>query len=690
MSLKEISVSPQFRKKAANAVLSIVLFILVYFIFLGMAIGLTFVCTNAGINIITNTPSIITIVGGVGIIALGIFVLFFLVKFLFTKNTTDLTHLTEITREQHPRLFAFVDDIAREAGAPFPKKIYLAADVNACVFYDSGFWSMFFPVKKNLQIGLGLVNTVSENEFRAILAHEFGHFSQRSMKLGSYVYNVNRVIYNMLFENNSYQKMIQSWSEISGIFSIFTWIVVKLVLGIQWVLGKVYALVNISYMGLSREMEFHADEVAANVAGSAPITSSLRRAGVADYAYNTVLNYYSEKIAALVKTDNIYPQQSFVLQQVAINNNVPVEHGLPIVDETHLTRYNKSKLVIKDQWASHPAVEERVAAVQQLNIPVPNPNNRAAFELFDNASALQEAITEKLFSVVEYPQPPATEHIDEFKKEWLKQFTEAAFHPLFNNYYDNRNPVQIEPGSVPAGLPERVFSATDLYSNEATGEVYTSLSLENDIQVLKQIQGAPGQIKTFDYDGKKYTPKNCAQLVPELEKQLEQLKQRLAEKDRVVYQYFNALAMQQGKQEALHQQFSLFFETDKAYDRFFEAYTQMSNSVAFMSQTLPFETIEQHIRELRAPEKEFKQHLRKLMAHPVYSKQINEEATGKFNEYLNGNPVYFHQTEYFNNEIEVLYAAINQYQAVLSAGFIQTKREMLQFLATLEEGKKPQ
>ncbi|MBL7728722.1 MAG: M48 family metallopeptidase [Dinghuibacter sp.] len=689
MLLKEISVSPQFRKKAVNAVLAIVLFIIVYCIFLALAVALTVFCAKAGINIIVNAPSPITIIGGVGIIALGVFVLFFLVKFLFAQNTTDRTHLTEITREEHPRLFAFVEDIAREAGAPFPKKIYLAADVNACVFYDSGFWSMFFPVKKNLQIGLGLVNTVSENEFRAILAHEFGHFSQRSMKVGSYAYNVNRVIYNMLFENNSYQKMIQSWSEMSGIFSILTWIAVKMVQGIQWVLRRVYALVNTSYMGLSREMEFHADEVAANVAGSTPITSSLRRAGVADYAYNVVLNYYSEKIAASVKTTNIYPLQSFVLQQVAENNKVPVEHGLPMVDETHLTRYNKSKLVIKDQWASHPAVEDRVAAVQQLNMPVPNPNTRPAFELFENAIALQEAITGKLFSLVEYAQTPETEHIDEFKKELLKRFSEAAFHPLFNNYYDNRNPVQIEPGSVPESLPEGVSSAAGLYSNEATGEVYTSLSLENDIQVLKQIQEAPGQIKTFDYDGKKYTPKNCAQLVPALEKQLEQLKQHLAEKDRVIYQYFNALAQQQGKQEAFRQQLNGFFETDKDYDRFFEAHAQISNSVAFMSQTLPFETIEQHIRELRKPESDFKQHIRELMAHPVYSKEINEEATTQFNSFLQGNRVYFNRPEYFNNEIEVLYATINQYQAVLSAGFIQTKREMLQFLAALEEGRTP-
>jgi hypothetical protein len=36
--------------------------------------------------------------------------------------------------------------------------------------------------KKNLTIGIGLINSTSVGELKTILAHEFGHFSQRSMK----------------------------------------------------------------------------------------------------------------------------------------------------------------------------------------------------------------------------------------------------------------------------------------------------------------------------------------------------------------------------------------------------------------------------------------------------------------------------------------------------------------------------
>ena len=112
---------------------------------------------------------------------------------------------------------------------------------------------MFFPVRKNLQIGLGLVNTLNVSEFKAVMAHEFGHFSQRSMKLGSFVYNVNRVIHNMLYENKGYSNFLQGWANLDGVFALFAAITAKIAQSIQWILKQVYGLVNKNYMGLSRE-----------------------------------------------------------------------------------------------------------------------------------------------------------------------------------------------------------------------------------------------------------------------------------------------------------------------------------------------------------------------------------------------------------------------------------------------------
>lgn len=52
--------------------------------------------------------------------------------------------------KDQPELFTLIREVVRDVDTDFPKRVYLSADVNAAVFYDSRFWSMFLPIKKNL------------------------------------------------------------------------------------------------------------------------------------------------------------------------------------------------------------------------------------------------------------------------------------------------------------------------------------------------------------------------------------------------------------------------------------------------------------------------------------------------------------------------------------------------------------
>ena len=309
--------SAGFKKEVTKVMSSIVLFFIVYIILILLAIGLAMGCVAGGIWIIVASPRIITLMIGAGLVGLGLMVVFFLIKFIFAVNRFDHSNSILITEEDQPKLFAFIKKLTAETQTPFPKKIYISPEVNASVFYDSSFWSMLLPVKKNLQIGLGLVNSVTLDEFKAVMAHEFGHFSQRSMKLGSFVYNVNRVIYNMLYENNGYGRTLQRWANISGYFAFFAGLTAKIVEGIQWILKKMYSVINKNYMGLSREMEFHADAVAASVSGGNNLISALRRLEIANTSYAVVLNRYNDWLKEKCIGSNIYPDQRIVLKQLS-------------------------------------------------------------------------------------------------------------------------------------------------------------------------------------------------------------------------------------------------------------------------------------------------------------------------------------------------------------------------------------
>ncbi len=176
-------VSKDYKKEVTKVTFAIVAFILTYLLLIAVVAGISALSFYLGIIVMTAGIHFITIIGGLGLMVLSAMLIYFIFKFMFTTNKVDRSNLIQITEEEEPVLFEFIRRISEETKAPFPKKVYLASDVNAAVFYNSGLWSMFFPVRKNLLIGLGLVNSLNTSELKAVLAHEFGHFSQHSICL---------------------------------------------------------------------------------------------------------------------------------------------------------------------------------------------------------------------------------------------------------------------------------------------------------------------------------------------------------------------------------------------------------------------------------------------------------------------------------------------------------------------------
>ena len=74
------------------------------------------------------------------------------------SNCVVSQNRVEVKREECPKLFSMIADVAKSTGNKMPKHVYLTAEVNACVFYNStSIWAIFFPTRKNLMVGLGLL-----------------------------------------------------------------------------------------------------------------------------------------------------------------------------------------------------------------------------------------------------------------------------------------------------------------------------------------------------------------------------------------------------------------------------------------------------------------------------------------------------------------------------------------------------
>lgn len=678
-----VNVSDNFKKMASQAIFSIVLFIIVYILLLGLAIGLTIFCGYIGIGIIESHPSFITLLLGLGIASVGVFILIFLIKFIFKTHKVDRSHLIEITQNEEPKLFQFIHEIVDEVQTDFPKKVYLSSDVNASVFYNSSFWSMFFPIKKNLQIGVGLINSVSEDEFKAILAHEFGHFSQRSMKVGSYVYNVNQVIFNMLYDNDSYGSLAQSWASISGFIAIFISLAFKIVEAIQWILQQVYGFVNKSYMGLSREMEFHADEVAANVAGSLPLITSLSRLELADFSFNNVLNYYGGKIDQAVKTKNIYPQHRYVMNYLAKEQEIEFEGNLPQVNINHLSKYNKSKLVIKDQWASHPSTEDRVQALKKLNIVKNNNTITSASNLFTDIDSLQIKITEHLFSSINYEHPSVFKSNEAFIEEYKKESESFSFHKIFNEYFNNRNPaiVDLEKLDSEINLPKDLGS---LIRQEILDKIYTSKALENDINILQEIVNGNYPIKSFDYDGEKFNSKKATLLIPRLIAELEEINLELEKNDLQFLQYFYSNTKTQRKTDDFNSFYQSLILSDKAFEKRKEIYDKMVEQTAFIQEVTPFDVINSRLLLLRETEIKFRSEIKSILNNEFFQSDLEEEIRGTFEHFLEEDRIYFSHETYHDNNLHILFKNMELYLSIISKNYFRVKKDFLDFLAEVE------
>jgi Zn-dependent protease with chaperone function len=680
MKKNKIKTSPGFKTQATLAIVSIAFFAVTYMVILGLAVGLTALCIYGGIMFIVFKPMPVTIVLGIGLASMGLLVLFFLVKFIFSSNKIDRSHLREISKTDEPRLFKLIDDIVNEVDTDFPKKVYLSKDVNAAVFYDSSFWSMFFPIKKNLQIGMGLVNTVTESELKGILAHEFGHFSQKSMKLGSYVYNVNQVIFNLLYENESYEKMIQRWVNVSGYFLVFVILAGKITEGIKWVLRKLYGVVNKNYMGLSREMEFHADEIAASVTGFGPIKSSLLRMTLADHAFDRVLTFYEGKIADNLKSENIYREHTFVMNFLAEYNNFPIVNGFPEVTAEELNRFNKSKLVIKDQWASHPSTDERIERLEKTNFALEHSTHFSASEVFRNIEETQRELTDQIFKEIHYQGETTSLRFDGFQKQFTEEFYKETFSKIYNGYYDNKNPTYFEISTD--GAIDDTTQFEELFSDQKIDLVYTAVALQNDVEALKQIGDRAISLKTFDYDGRKYKRNECYGLLIKLGQELERINSQIKDNDIRIFRFFEENEKIQDRPDQLKGLYRDFFEYDRQFDSRHELFTKLSDQLQFVNSQTPYEEIISKFIRIEVLENKLKDGIRELMEDGVSSGEITKEIKGNFDSYLSGRFEYFSITEYNDENLNILFTALNNYAYLLSRGYFLRKKKLL----TYQEG----
>ena len=384
----------------------------------------------------------------------------FLFKGLFKGHKVERAAHVAVTENEQPKLFAFIRKVYEEAGSPQPRRVYVSPDVNAALIYDSSLLSLIIPPGKDLLIGLGLVNVVNLSEFKAVLAHEFGHFAQKSVGLGNYLQLGNRVMHDIIYSRDGLDRFVDGWSRQDIRISFPAWGLKGVLWGVRKVLAGTYQGLNLLYLSLSRQMEYDADNVAVRMTGSDALIHGLARL---QFASECLANAAQSLDAAADHgffTDDLFVHQTRAadrLRQLSKNERAGLPPDLPENATDKVQVFQPDDDGIPERYRSHPADYMREQNAKRIYIRSPL-DHRSPWILFSNPAVLKSEVTSQFYRQIlgrgeEYkPQPSA-----EIQKFIDAENAESTYHPRYHGLYDDRF---INPGDL-QDLPAEPWSRAE-------------------------------------------------------------------------------------------------------------------------------------------------------------------------------------------------------------------------------------
>ncbi|MDH7913203.1 M48 family metallopeptidase [Winogradskyella sp. SYSU M77433] len=426
---------------------------------------------------------------------------------------------------------------------------------------------MFLPVKKELTIGLGLVSCLNLTEFKAVMSHEFGHFSQRSMKIGSYIISANTIIHDMIFSRDKWDNLLDQWRASDLRLSFAAWIITPIIWLIRQILNLFYQFLNIMYSSLSREMEFNADKVAISTSGSDAIISGLWKLDSGFEKWNNTVNYAYLASQKKMFTKNLYTHNNLSLDRIKEQQSALLK-ALPNDDRGGKTYFVGSEHSKVNMYASHPPNNMR-----QDNAKIPfvacEINEDSPWLLFNNKENLQQKMTQLIYEQYINKKAESFSSIEEFENFITSENHGKELLDEFGNAFENRF----------INIPELDIIEKEIDNIELKLSSYEHLKSKLDelmqpvkeieLLILKANEIAQGTTKdnSFAFKGKTYKKKTVQQGYEELVAEREKLfTETFSEWDKDFCAFHLALAKNQDKYDHLkklylqHQELITFYK----------------------------------------------------------------------------------------------------------------------------------
>ena len=519
--------STAYKRRVWLAVLGLATFIVLYFVLAGW-----FLYTAYRLTIGADTVAFAGVVVG----GCALFLAVMMLKGLLFVKHGDTSDSVEITKEQQPRLFAFLFELADAAEAPRPHRVFLSPRVNAAVFYDLSALNLIFPSKKNLEIGLPLVNALSLGELRAVLAHEFGHFCQRSMAVMRWTYLAQQIAAQLVARRDKLDHLLVQLSHLDVRIAWLGWLLSLIVWSIRSLVDSAFGVVVLLQRALSREMEFQADLVAVALTGSDALIHALHRLRAADDSWDRTLNLVGEQHAKGRLARDVFPLHSHVMRRMGDILSDPEYGQVPPVPSDRPDQHRLFKAELAEpprMWLTHPLNHEREANAKRRYVKA-SIDERSAWTLFDDPGAVCKQLSKLLLESADKDTVPVEDSLAALDEQFGREYLNSRYRGI----YLGRS--MVRSAGQPENLVERPpadwrAQLDSLYPESLTHDVARLRTLERELDQLRALQSgvlkpAEGVIR---HRGRVIKRRELAHVIKSVERDAEAVERRLAAGDRV-------------------------------------------------------------------------------------------------------------------------------------------------------------
>lgn len=206
----------------------------------------------------------------------------------------------QITEQEYPSLFNIINEVTTNLQLSPVRKVYICPDATAAVFIQPQLRNILLEPRKELVIGLGFLTQMDDDEIRAMLYHEFGHYAQEEMKSSISVYTIGQ--FSRSFVSIKEMKKQGTWeTQIKLQILFFTYFAI-------WICNRI----NKAYSQLAKQMEYDADDVAIKYVGTSTLQRALLHASCIRYNYEVIQWGMLQLESQDIQVDNPYLALSFV------------------------------------------------------------------------------------------------------------------------------------------------------------------------------------------------------------------------------------------------------------------------------------------------------------------------------------------------------------------------------------------